>query len=179
MKICVLILFKLCPWIVQVGDWALKWTEGNENVQVFFVMLFFPVVMNAIQYYIIDGFIKNRDHPNHEPVSDRSEDDDDSDNEGIPTRGRARSHDNDLDSRAEAEHANLLDKSGKRAEHVEVKEKGQASRRQHSSGSRTRSNHFIDYDPAVDGESSETSNSKAHEDPPTNPQTKEKKTSSS
>ncbi|KAL8721766.1 MAG: hypothetical protein Q9225_001615 [Loekoesia sp. 1 TL-2023] len=50
----------LCPWIVRVGDWALKWTEGNETVQVFFVMLFFPVVMNALQYYIIDGFIKNQ-----------------------------------------------------------------------------------------------------------------------
>lgn len=59
MKACVFVIFQLCPWIVKVGDWALKWTEGNEIVQVFFVMLFFPVVMNALQYYIIDGFIKN------------------------------------------------------------------------------------------------------------------------
>lgn len=60
MKACVFVIFQLCPWIVRVGDWALKWTEGNETVQVFFVMLFFPVVMNALQYYIIDGFIKNQ-----------------------------------------------------------------------------------------------------------------------
>ncbi|KAL8674007.1 MAG: hypothetical protein Q9168_001592 [Polycauliona sp. 1 TL-2023] len=60
MKACVFVIFQLCPWLIRVGDWALKWTEGNETVQVFFVMLFFPVVMNALQYYIIDGFIKDQ-----------------------------------------------------------------------------------------------------------------------
>ncbi|KAL8994036.1 MAG: hypothetical protein Q9169_005896 [Polycauliona sp. 2 TL-2023] len=60
MKACVFVIFQLCPWLIRVGDWALKWTEGNAIVQVFFVMLFFPVVMNALQYYIIDGFIKNQ-----------------------------------------------------------------------------------------------------------------------
>lgn len=60
MKACVFCIFQLCPWIVRVGDWALKWTKGNKTVQVFFVMLFFPVIMNALQYYIIDGFIKNQ-----------------------------------------------------------------------------------------------------------------------
>ena len=44
----------------MVGDWALRWTEGNETLQVVFVMLVFPVIMNALQYYIIDGFIKNQ-----------------------------------------------------------------------------------------------------------------------
>lgn len=60
MKFCVLIIFLVLPWISRVGDWALRWTEGNEKLQVFFVMLFFPVIMNATQYYIIDGFIKGR-----------------------------------------------------------------------------------------------------------------------
>ncbi|KAL9119105.1 MAG: hypothetical protein Q9187_004343 [Circinaria calcarea] len=68
MKTCVFFIFKLCPWIVNVGDWALRWTEGNEKVQVFFVMLFFPVIMNALQYYIIDGFIKNQKPSDHEPI---------------------------------------------------------------------------------------------------------------
>ncbi|KAL8738753.1 MAG: hypothetical protein Q9181_000508 [Wetmoreana brouardii] len=73
MKACVFAIFQLCPWLVRVGDWALRWTEGNETVQVFFVMLFFPLIMNALQYYIIDGFIKNQkpqdvdsDHDNDE-----------------------------------------------------------------------------------------------------------------
>lgn len=60
MKTVVLLIFIFLPWISHVGDWALRWTEGNEKLQVFFVMLFFPVVMNATQYYIIDTFIKGK-----------------------------------------------------------------------------------------------------------------------
>ena len=63
MKICVFIIFELLPWIVQVGDWALRWTEGNEAIQIAFVMLIFPLIMNAMQYYIIDSFIKNKAPP--------------------------------------------------------------------------------------------------------------------
>ncbi|KAI1365702.1 vacuolar membrane protein-domain-containing protein [Xylaria arbuscula] len=58
MKLCVLLIFLILPWISRVGDWALKWTEGNEKLQIFFVMMLFPLIMNAIQYYIIDSFIK-------------------------------------------------------------------------------------------------------------------------
>lgn len=58
MKICVLIIFLAMPWISRVGDWALGWTEGNEKLQVVFVMMLFPLIMNAMQYYIIDSFIK-------------------------------------------------------------------------------------------------------------------------
>ena len=58
MKTCVFFIIELLPFIVHVGDWALKWTEGNTAMQIFFVMLLFPVIMNAIQYYIIDIFIK-------------------------------------------------------------------------------------------------------------------------
>lgn len=59
MKFCVFLVFTLCPWIVVVGNWALRWTEGNEAIQIAFVMLIFPLIMNAFQYYIIDTFIKN------------------------------------------------------------------------------------------------------------------------
>jgi hypothetical protein len=60
MKFCVFLIFTLCPWIVVVGNWALRWTEGNEAIQIAFVMLIFPLIMNALQYYIIDTFIKNK-----------------------------------------------------------------------------------------------------------------------
>lgn len=59
MKACVFLIFQLCPWLGRVGDWALRWTEGNEALQVAFVMLIFPLIMNALQYYIIDTFIKD------------------------------------------------------------------------------------------------------------------------
>ncbi|KAH6659939.1 vacuolar membrane protein-domain-containing protein, partial [Truncatella angustata] len=58
MKICVLVLFLLLPWIARIGDWALSWTDGNEKLQIVFVMMLFPLIMNAMQYYIIDSFIK-------------------------------------------------------------------------------------------------------------------------
>ena len=68
MKLCVLFIFSVLPWISRIGDWALRWTEGDERIQVFFVMLFFPVVMNAIQYYIIDSFIKEQKPRDHQPL---------------------------------------------------------------------------------------------------------------
>lgn len=71
MKTCVFIIFQLCPWLERVGDWALRWTEGNEAVQVAFVMLIFPLLMNALQYYIIDTFIKERAPEDEHEEEDR------------------------------------------------------------------------------------------------------------
>lgn len=48
------------PWISIVGDWALRWTEGNEELQIAFVMMIFPLIMNGLQYYIIDSYIKKK-----------------------------------------------------------------------------------------------------------------------
>jgi len=87
MKICVLIIFLLLPWISKVGDWALRWTEGDEALQVIFVMLVFPVIMNATQYYIIDSFIKNQ-NPEHELLPDDAEGDDDDEDGYVNTRSR-------------------------------------------------------------------------------------------
>lgn len=82
MKFVVWIIFALCPWLGRVGDWLLAWTEGDKRLQVFFVMFvrspipptlannpanalhqFFPLVMNALQYYIIDSYIKKKVDP--------------------------------------------------------------------------------------------------------------------
>lgn len=79
MKLVVLLIFVLLPWISIIGDWALKWTEGNEELQVGFVMLFFPVVMNATQYYIIDTFIKDRSGASDDGVLGSDDEDSGSD----------------------------------------------------------------------------------------------------
>lgn len=79
MKICVFFVIQMLPFIVKVGDWALRWTEGNAAIQIIFVMLLFPVIMNAIQYYIIDTFIKKQipvDHTSLDEVHDAMLDDD-------------------------------------------------------------------------------------------------------
>ncbi|PKS06613.1 hypothetical protein jhhlp_007362 [Lomentospora prolificans] len=77
MKIVVLIIFVLFPWISHVGDWALGWTEGNEKLQIFFVMMLFPLIMNALQYYIIDSFIKMQPVQDHERIPGEEPDDGD------------------------------------------------------------------------------------------------------
>lgn len=60
MKLFVWFLFAALPWLPWVGDWALRWTEGNEALQIAFVMFIFPLAMNAIQYWIIDSFIMDK-----------------------------------------------------------------------------------------------------------------------
>lgn len=60
MKLFVWFLFAALPWLPWVGDWALRWTEGNEALEVTFAMFIFPLAMNAIQYWIIDSFIMEK-----------------------------------------------------------------------------------------------------------------------
>lgn len=60
MKLFVLLLFLLLPWLPWVGDWMLRWTEGNEAVEIAFVMFIFPLLMNGLQYWIIDNFIMDK-----------------------------------------------------------------------------------------------------------------------
>lgn len=66
MKLVVFVMIHMFPIIVKIGDWALRWTEGNTALQIIFVMLLFPTIMNAIQYYIVDTFIKKKLSPDHE-----------------------------------------------------------------------------------------------------------------
>ncbi|KAL6924716.1 hypothetical protein ACHAPO_005508 [Fusarium lateritium] len=95
MKVCVLIIFIMMPWISKAGDWALGWTEGNEKLQIAFVMMIFPLIMNALQYYIIDSFIKLKD-TDYENVNGNESDDE----------GRRRRYD---DSEDETARARLVD----------------------------------------------------------------------
>jgi hypothetical protein len=85
MKSCVFFLFEILPWIVKVGDWALRWTEGNEAVQITFVMFVFPLVMNAVQYYIIDIFIKKKE--DEEKTLDGGEEGDEGEQGGLLAGG--------------------------------------------------------------------------------------------
>ena len=178
MKFCVFVIFQVCPWIIRVGDWALKWTEGDERVQVFFVMLFFPVVMNAIQYYIIDSFIKEQKPAEHEIGSSAdgdedglSEDDNDDEGDGDrPTRGRRPRHDHGHD-RNDATTADLRGDNDTILTKTDADLK--AAARQDKEASLPSSEHIIrepkdpkkldEYNPDTDGASS-SSGSKRLED---------------
>ncbi|OAA74014.1 vacuolar membrane protein [Cordyceps fumosorosea ARSEF 2679] len=133
MKICVLIIFITMPWISKVGDWALSWTEGNEKLQIAFVMMIFPLIMNALQYYIIDSFIKK-------PISETDPLDDDEHRQFRPLRPDDDSL-QDLDSDGDADdEAPLVDKASTRTRTTKA---GNAGRR--GAGSE-------EYDPDLDGD---------------------------
>lgn len=143
MKICVLIIFLLAPWISRVGDWALRWTEGDEVLQVIFVMLVFPVIMNATQYYIIDSFIQNQNVGHHEQIP--SEDPD----EAFGAARDAIPYTESIDGASDADDENDPE--------LRAKIKARKERPQ-SSGSRKQKLQISqkDYDPLVDGETSPT-----------------------
>ncbi|KAM3077134.1 hypothetical protein ACMFMG_003397 [Clarireedia jacksonii] len=143
MKICVLIIFLVLPWISRIGDWALRWTEGDEALQVIFVMLIFPVIMNATQYYIIDSFIKNQTQE-HERIPD-------DDSNASLIEGRS-GHYSDPSGSSDEIH------SGEEEDDDEILAKVKAKtsatpKGQRRSGLRSGSK---DYDPLYDGESSPT-----------------------
>ncbi|KAN0121744.1 vacuolar membrane domain containing protein [Hyaloscypha variabilis] len=149
MKICVLIIFLVLPWISRVGDWALKWTEGDEALQVIFVMLVFPVIMNATQYYIIDSFIKNQKPADHERIPD--EDADSTEGHGPYEDPRSGSSDeinsgDEEDDEVFAKEEELQKSKGKAKHSVRS---GKSSRTPLKTGNK-------DYDPLFDGESSPT-----------------------
>ncbi len=142
MKCCVFIIFQLCPWIIRVGDWALRWTEGDEMVQVFFVMLFFPVVMNALQYYIIDSFIKDQKPLDHEAIP--SEDEDGSD---IDENRRRHS----FGAQDGADDSDIREETTKDGTEVKVREDKDKSKL------RVDPKMVDEYDPRADGEGSGSS----------------------
>jgi hypothetical protein len=147
MKICVLIIFLVLPWISRVGDWALKWTEGNEALQVIFVMLVFPVIMNAAQYYIIDSFIKNQ-KPEHERIPSE-------DRDGDSFAGSHAPYEDPRSGSSDEIHSGDEDDEGK---DVQTKTKSKSKRGYSSSSRRTNplKTGSRDYDPLFDGESSPT-----------------------
>lgn len=163
MKVCVLIIFLACPWISRVGDWALGWTEGNEQVQIVFVMMLFPLIMNGLQYYIIDSYIKRQDgepdhsdydalsesdredpqHHSHHPHDDRGTDGDDE------SSGDLRDEDEELDDLDDLE-------EGFTGKQVSIKSPTVIPTTAGVNGLRP-----VEYDPAVDGDSNTVISSSA------------------
>lgn len=130
-------------------------------VQVFFVMLFFPVVMNALQYYIIDSFIKDQKPSDHEPIpSDDGHEDDVGEGAGTtrrPSRGR------DQDGAADSDDESLLTKDDADVGIPEDKDRPQTSDGEMKLGVEPK--RLDEYNPATDGEGSGSSGSGESEGP--------------
>lgn len=168
MKMCVFVIFQLLPWIVQVGDWALRWTEGNETIQIFFVMLFFPVVMNAIQYYIIDSFIKDQKPSEHEPVASDDEEESDDEHGRRPRRRRSRATSQNDHTIYESDEDDVAKHTGNIGT-TEISDKADAEGFRKA---RPQAKKLDEYDPAKDGERRNSSGSSTRatgrQDPPSN-----------
>ncbi|GLB34158.1 putative STIMATE family protein [Lyophyllum shimeji] len=60
MKILVITLFVVFPGIFSVGEWLLSWTRvgTGDSLQVIFTMGIFPIIMNILQFWLIDSIVK-------------------------------------------------------------------------------------------------------------------------
>ncbi|KAJ3824111.1 vacuolar membrane protein-domain-containing protein [Lentinula raphanica] len=97
MKFLVIGLLALFPGLFKIGAWLLSWTWTDEGdaLQVIFVMGIFPIIMNILQFWLIDSIVKassnpvalgadgdavNPENPDREPLFGAPSDDEDDDN---------------------------------------------------------------------------------------------------
>lgn len=81
MKMLVVGLFTVWPGISKVGDWLLSWTAigSGDAFQIVFVMGLFPIIMNILQFWLVDSIVKassssveiSTDSPRMSDVHDR------------------------------------------------------------------------------------------------------------
>lgn len=60
MKLIVVSIFRVMPFLFYVGEWLMGWTLHDVKLQVVFVMLVFPLIMNIVQFWLVDQVIKKR-----------------------------------------------------------------------------------------------------------------------
>ncbi|KAK7696291.1 hypothetical protein QCA50_000945 [Cerrena zonata] len=58
MKLSVVALFALWPGIFKMGEWLLSFLGTDEAAQVIFTMGLFPIMMNIVQFWLIDSIVK-------------------------------------------------------------------------------------------------------------------------
>ncbi|KXS11050.1 hypothetical protein M427DRAFT_158615 [Gonapodya prolifera JEL478] len=61
-KVVVVLLIGGGGWLVSFGAWVVGWFP-NRRLQVLFVMLLIPLVMNVAQFWLVDTVIKHRLRP--------------------------------------------------------------------------------------------------------------------
>ena len=54
-------IFYLQEYFLIYAEWVLSPFNDNANLELAFVMIIVPVVMNSIQFWIFDEALKNRD----------------------------------------------------------------------------------------------------------------------
>ncbi|KAG4305764.1 hypothetical protein PORY_000674 [Pneumocystis oryctolagi] len=59
MKISIIPILKI-PVLDNIANWLLSWTISQEKLQIFFTMFLIPLIMNILQYWIIDTIIAKK-----------------------------------------------------------------------------------------------------------------------
>ncbi|PWN94073.1 hypothetical protein FA10DRAFT_264663 [Acaromyces ingoldii] len=62
MKILVVLLLALFPFLFDVGRWILDLFGHAREAQVLFVMALFPLAMNTLQFWLIDSLLRHNPH---------------------------------------------------------------------------------------------------------------------
>ncbi|KAF9450677.1 hypothetical protein P691DRAFT_700883 [Macrolepiota fuliginosa MF-IS2] len=77
MKMLVVGLLALFPGIFKIGEWILSWTwtEDGDAVQVIFTMGIFPIIMNIVQFWLIDSIVKSSNTLSSDSSSPNAQDD--------------------------------------------------------------------------------------------------------
>lgn len=58
MKLIVVALFAVWPGVFRLGEWLLDFLGPSDALQVIFTMGLFPILMNIIQFWLIDSIVK-------------------------------------------------------------------------------------------------------------------------
>lgn len=59
MKMAVLVIFALFPFLFDVGSWILSFFGSHKDFQVLFSMALFPLAMNVLQFWLIDSLLRH------------------------------------------------------------------------------------------------------------------------
>lgn len=59
MKLLVVALFAVWPGVFKIGEWLLDFLGPSDEIQVIFTMGLFPIMMNIIQFWLIDSIVKS------------------------------------------------------------------------------------------------------------------------
>lgn len=70
MKSVLYSIVQALPWLDNLGAFLLSWTNWSPELQVVFVILIFPLIMNTLQYYLIDTIIQSPEYHSYDTQAD-------------------------------------------------------------------------------------------------------------
>ncbi|KAJ9477371.1 Vacuolar membrane protein [Pseudozyma hubeiensis] len=163
MKMAVLVIFALFPFLFDVGSWILGFFGSHKDVQVLFSMALFPLAMNVLQFWLIDSLLRH--NPYTSAYSKVNPDDEDFLNSSDRISHESQHSNDDVGGRAHSigeasdDEADDLDKR-----HIQPHASGSGGSRRRPSPQRSAtSDQPYDYPPPADAYGS------VHKSPPLRP----------